>query len=154
VTSAAKSAVFVVSGEQITMRSILRITVGMIVSVAHVFGADAFSGRDAAYIDWGVKNCEAVSTDKEHALIEQANTNVRSNFIEQYNNESNKIAGALGPPKKQENMCADIRDWYGPLGSRIPDLLRWKQEPLSAGESKSAAGSSAKRKGKRSPDAH
>jgi hypothetical protein len=93
--SAAKSAVFVVSGEQIAMRSILRTTVGMIVSIAHVLGAEAFSGRDAVYIDWGVKNCEAVSTDKEHALIEQANANSRSNFIEQYSNESNKIAGSL-----------------------------------------------------------
>jgi hypothetical protein len=152
--AAAKSAVFVLSGEQITMRSIFRIAVGMIVCVSRVLGDDAFSGRDAAYIDWGVKNCEAESTDKEHALIEQANKNARSNFLEQYSNESNKLSGSFGAPKKQENICADIREWYGALGSRIPDLLRWKQEPRSEGETKSAAGTSAKRKGKRSPGPH
>jgi hypothetical protein len=133
------------------MRSILPIAVGMMVCVSRVLAADAFSGRDAAYIDWGVKNCEAVSTDKEHALIEQANMNARGKFLEQYSTESNKLLGSV---KRQENMCADIRDWYGPLGSRIPDLLRWKREPRAEGEKKSAADSAVKPKGRRSPGPH
>jgi hypothetical protein len=31
------------------------------------------SGEDAAYIDWSVNNCATKSTDKEHALVDQAN---------------------------------------------------------------------------------
>ena len=33
------------------------------------------SGEDAAYIDWSVNNCGTKSTDKEHAMVDQANAN-------------------------------------------------------------------------------
>jgi len=112
-------------------------------------GADAFGGREAAYVDWGVKNCEAVSTDKEHALVEQANARARDAFLEQYLKESNRLLAASAGAHGQESMCAEIKEWYGPQGSRMGDLLRWKEEPRFAGKSRPAADSPAGRKGKR-----
>ena len=110
--------------------------------------AEALSGRDAAYIDWGVKYCEAVSTDKEHAMVELANAKARDDFVQQYTKEVDQLAAAASPPERREKMCSDIKDWYGPLGNRIADLLRWKQDVRSDGKPKSA-GTSDKRKGKR-----
>jgi hypothetical protein len=127
------------------MRCTYQIALGIALACPPAFGADAISGRNAAYVDWAVKYCGAESTDKEHALVDQAYTKGRDEFIAQYTEQSNKLGPA---PDAQEKMCADIKAWYGPLGSRIADLLRWKQEARAEG-SASAPGTSAKRKGKR-----
>jgi hypothetical protein len=113
--------------------------------------AGDFTGRDAAYIDWGVKNCGAVSTDKERAMAEKANAKNGNAFIEQYQDESNKLTAASGTPRKQETVCADIKEWYGSFGSRIADLLRWSQEktePESNKADSSKDSNSPKRKGR------
>jgi hypothetical protein len=119
------------------------------VAASAALGGESFTGRDAAYIDRGVKNCGAVSTDKEHAMAEKANAKNGNAFIEQYQGESNKLVAASGAPRKQENICADIKEWYGSFDSRIADLLRWSQEARSEGDgkTKSAGGESGKRKG-------
>ena len=95
------------------MRIVFHIVLCASVAASPALGGESFTGRDAAYIDWGVKNCGAVSTDKEHAMAEKANAKNGNAFIEQYQDESNKLAGAFGAPRKQENICADIKEWYG-----------------------------------------
>jgi hypothetical protein len=132
------------------VRIVSQIVLCIGVASSPALGGESFSGRDAAYIDWGVKNCGAVSTDKEHAMAEKANARNGNAFIEQYQDESNKLVAASGAPRKQENICADIKEWYGSFGSRITDLLRWSQEARSEGDgkTKSAGGGSSKRKGK------
>jgi hypothetical protein len=132
------------------VRIVFQIVLCASVPASPAFGGESFTGRDAAYIDWGVKNCGAVSTDKEHAMAEKANAKNGNAFIEQYQDESNKLAAASGAPRKQENICADVKEWYGSFGSHIADLLRWSQEARSEGDgkTKSAGGGSGKRKGK------
>ena len=86
-------------------------------------------------------------------MVDKANAKNGNAFLEQYQDESNKLVAASGTPGKQENICADIKGWYGSFGGRIADLLRWSQEARSEGEGKpkSAGGGSGKRKG-RGPD--
>jgi hypothetical protein len=90
-----------------------------------------------------------MSTDKEHAMVEQANARTREHFIQEYTKESNKLAAVASAPDEQERMCSDIKAWYGPLGNRIADLLRWKQEPPLDARSKATTDNSAKRRGRR-----
>ncbi len=131
------------------MRRIFRIALGVAVASPAAFGADTLSGRNAAYIDWAVKYCGAESTDKEHSLIDQAYAKGRDAFVAQYTEQSNKLGPVVDAPEKQEKMCSDIKEWYGPLGSRSADLLRWKRDARSDGSTKGTAASSDKRKGKR-----
>jgi hypothetical protein len=132
------------------MRQVLQIVLGLSLAYAPALGADALSGRDAVYIEWGIKYCGGVSIDKEHAMVDAANAKARDDFIRQYANESDKLAATSGAPDKQEKMCADIKAWYGPidLGSRVADLLRWKQEGPIDGNGKAARGDASKRKGR------
>jgi hypothetical protein len=132
------------------VRIVSQIVLCVSVAASPALGGESFTGRDAAYIDWGVKNCSAVSTDKEHAMVDKANAKKGNAFLEQYQDESNKLAAVSSTPGKQENICADIKEWYGSFGSRIADLLRWSQEARSEGEGKpkSAGGGSGKRKGR------
>jgi hypothetical protein len=82
------------------------------------------SGEDAAYIDWAVNNCGVKSTDKEHALVDQANAKDADLFLRKY--QSKDLRDAQSSPAKQSSMCADIKAWYGPLGSRFVDLIKWE----------------------------
>jgi hypothetical protein len=87
------------------------------------------SGVDAAYIDWSVKNCGVTSTVKEHMMVEQANAKDPETFIGQYASESQskRLTDALTTPSKREAECADIKARYGPLGTRITDLIKWER---------------------------
>jgi hypothetical protein len=123
--------------EPIDVRIVSQIVFCASVAISPAMGGENFTGRDAAYIDWGVKNCSAVSTDKEHAMVDKANAKNGNAFLEQYQNESNKLAAASATPRKQEDICADIKEWYGSLGSRIADLLRWSQEKPSSNKAES-----------------
>jgi len=78
-------------------------------------------------------------------MVEKANAKGGDAFIKQYSAESEKLAEASAEPKKLENICADIKEWYGPLGSRIADLLHWQQEARGDGKAKSTTGDSAKK---------
>jgi hypothetical protein len=104
------------------------------------------SGEDAAYIDWSVNNCETKSTDREHAMVDQANAKDSAGFIRKYQGTS--LSEATSTPSKKEAMCADIKGWYGPAGSRIPGLITW-QNAGAATPDKSAAATTPGRKGKR-----
>ena len=105
------------------------------------------SGEDAAYIDWGVNNCGAISTDKEHAMVDQANAKDLAGFMRQYMGKD--LSDALSTPNKQAEMCADIKDWYGPLGSRIPGLLKWNRAAAAAPDKAANSSSSAGGRGRR-----
>ena len=82
------------------------------------------SGEDAAYIDWSVNNCATKSTDKEHAMVDQANAKDAAGYLRKY--QSTNLGDALSTPSKQASMCAEIKGWYGPGGSRFPDLIKWE----------------------------
>lgn len=81
------------------------------------------TGEDAAYIDWSVNNCGTKSTDKEHAMVDQANAKDKAGFLRKY--MATDVGGALDTPNKQVAMCADIKAWYGPSGSRFVGLITW-----------------------------
>jgi hypothetical protein len=103
------------------------------------------SGEDAAYIDWAVNNCEVKSTDKEHAMVDQANAKDSATFLRKY--QSKDLTDAQSSPAKQSSMCADIKAWYGPFGSRFADLIKWQSGGASS--TPDAPQSTATRRGRR-----
>ena len=108
------------------------------------------TGKDAAHIDWGVKNCGVTSTDKEHTMVEQANAKGRDQFVAQWTTESNKLVDAASTSNKQDAMCGDIKGWYGPQGSRIAGLISWKSDAApSTTKAKSTGQDSTSRKGRK-----
>jgi hypothetical protein len=107
------------------------------------------TGEDAAYIDWGVKNCGVKSTDKEHAMVDKANAKDAAGFLRTY--QSKDLSDARSSPSKQEAVCSDVKTWYGPFGSRFADLIKWDNSPSTAASDKSAPATTAAGKGKRRP---
>jgi hypothetical protein len=105
------------------------------------------SGEDAANIDWSVNNCATKSTDKEHTMVDQANAKDAAGFLRKY--QSTNLGDALSTPSKQAAMCADIKGWYGPGGSRFPDLIKWEGTAAAAPASNKAAPTTTERKGRR-----
>jgi hypothetical protein len=96
-----------------------------------------------------VKNCEVVSSEKQHKLAEQANANGGNQFIKQWTEESSKVAEASKSQGKQASMCSDIKEWYGPLGSRISVLTKWKREASTEAKAKPSSSTSETRKGRK-----
>ena len=88
------------------------------------------SGEDAAYIDWAVNNCGVKSTDKEHAMVDQANAKDSATFLRKY--QSKNLSDAQSSPAKQSSMCGDIKAWYGAYGSRFADLIKWESGGASS----------------------
>jgi hypothetical protein len=138
------------AGEQETMRMIAFVVLGFAFPAAHAIADNNFTGKDAAYIDWGVKNCDVVSSEKEHKLAEQANANGGNQFIQQWTDESSKLAEAFKTQGKQASFCSDIKEWYGPLGSRISELINWKRDTPPEAKAKSSSSTSQTRGRKRS----
>jgi hypothetical protein len=112
---------------------------------------NGFSGDEAAYVDWSVRNCDVASTDKEHRLVDEANAKDAAGFLRKYESKfrAKDLSGALEAPSKQEHMCADIKGWFGPLGSRIPDLIKWEGTSTAGTSDKPAASTATGRKGRR-----
>jgi hypothetical protein len=83
-------------------------------------------------------------------MVDQANAKDRDAFLRQYQSksESKALTDALATPNKQEAMCTDIKAWYGPLGTRIADLIKWERA-ASATADKPAAPAKGDRKGGR-----
>ena len=104
------------------------------------------SGEDAAYIDWAVNNCGVKSTDKEHAMVDEANAKDAATFLRKY--QSKNLSDAQSSPAKQSSMCADIKAWYGPLGSRFADLIKWESGGASS-TSDTTPQSTASRRGRK-----
>ena len=95
------------------------------------------SGEDAAYIDWGVNNCSVKSTDKEHAMVDQANAKDAAGFLRKY--QIKDLSDALASPAKQAALCAEIKGWYGPYGSKFTDLIKWDSPSASTASDKPAS---------------
>ena len=93
--------------------------------------AEVISGRDAAYIDWAVRNCAVKSSAKEHGLIDQSKLINETAFTRDYMSafQSKVLADAISTPQKTDTLCTEIKAWYGPIGSRIADLLVWAEAP-------------------------
>jgi hypothetical protein len=114
-------------------------------------GQKRLTGEDAAYIDWGVKNCGAKSTEKEHNLVEQANAKDHDGFNHHYltQYQSKTLVDALASTSKQDAMCTDIKAWYGPQGSRLGDLITWERATSATASDKPASATPSSRKGRR-----
>ena len=111
------------------MRSVALAALSCALAAAATAAAETgLTGKDAAHIDWSVKNCQATSTDKEHKLVDLANAKGRDQFIAQWTAESNKLTAAAGTPSRRDSLCSDIKGWYGPVGSRIAGLITWKRD--------------------------
>ena len=115
-------------------------------TTAAVAAEKAFGGDDAAYVDWAWKNCDMVSTDKQHDLVDKARTKNNDAFQRGYEAQYNKILAANPAPAEVKRTCEQVRDWYGPLGSKIATLVASKVASkqgagVSVG-SKSSSGSS------------
>jgi len=131
------------------MRLVVLMALGCGLTATHASAETNLTGKDAAHIDWGVKNCGVTSTDKEHAMVEQANAKGKTQFIEQWTAESYRLADAATTPSKQEAMCSDIKGWYGPQGSRIAGLIGWKREAPTDTKAKPSSQGSTPRRGRR-----
>jgi hypothetical protein len=119
----------------------------------HALADDKFSGEAAAYIDWSASNCGMASTDKAHRLVDEANAKDAAGFLRAYEArfKAKELGAALATPSKQEHMCADIKAWFGPLGSRIPDLVKWQGPNNTAAAEKPAPPTGKGHKGRRHP---
>lgn len=96
----------------------------------------AFAGEDAAYIDWAFKNCQIASTDKERGLASQASAKSGEVFARAYGAQYRKLADGAGAATARQATCESIVGWYGPLGSRITELVIQKVEkPADTGAS-------------------
>ena len=116
------------------------VAAAFLVTGAAIHGAAAadraFGGEDAAYIDWAFKNCQVASTDKERGLASQASAKSGDVFARAYEAQYRKLADGDGPAKARQATCEQIVAWYGPLGSRIAELVNQKVEkPEAAGSS-------------------
>ena len=129
-----------------TIRRLGLVLIGLSLWSSLALADKVLSGEDAAYIDWSVNNCGTKSTDKEHAMVDQANAKDAAGFLRQYMGKD--LSDALATPSKQAAMCADIKGWYGPSGSRIPGLIKW-ENTAAASSDKPAATTATGGKGRR-----
>ncbi len=113
----------------------------------------AFTGEDAAYIDWAFKTCEMVSTPKEHALADAAAQKAEA-YTRGYSQQMQKLIDAPPPASEllAKEKCDEVKSWYGPVGTRIAGLINDKNKPAAAGTSvgSKATGASSGGSGKRS----
>lgn len=128
----------------------MRLGLGMIawtVCATAAAAGPAFSGEDAAYIDWGAKNCATKSTAKEHALVDEANTKDSAGFLRKY--QGKDFGDVLSTPNKQTAMCDQIKSWYGPGGSRIAGMITWENTTAATAAADKPASKSEGRRGRR-----
>ena len=111
----------------------------------------ALTGEDAAYIDWAARNCGVKGTEHEQQMVEQANASGREAFLHGYSKqlESKVLTSALDTLARQQSLCADIKDWFGPSGSRISNLIEWQGTPASGAPEKTSATAGTGKKGGR-----
>jgi len=108
------------------------------------------SGEDAAYIDWGAKNCGTKSTAKEHAMVDQANAQHAASFMRKY--QGTNLSDDTNTTNKQTAMCDQIKGWYGPGGSRIAGMITWENTgATTAAADKPASKSEGRRSRRRQP---
>jgi hypothetical protein len=95
-------------------------------------GQSPFLGIDAAHVDWAVKNCDVVSTVTERNFADAARAKDQAKFLAQYEDEYRKLLAATEASTSQSKMCERIKEWYGPLGAKIADLISWKGDSSAA----------------------
>ena len=96
----------------------------------------AFGGEDAAYVDWAWKNCQLVSSKKEHDLVDTARGKASDAFQRSYEQQFYKIVAATPTPLEVRHTCEHVTEWYGPAGVRIEGLVAAKRDkPDVAGTS-------------------
>jgi hypothetical protein len=113
------------------------VLIALIVWPGFALADKMLSGEDAAYIDWAVNNCGVKSTDKEHAMVDQANAEDAAGFLKKY--QGTDLSDARSSPGRQAAMCGDIKTWYGPYGSRFIDLIKWDSSSAAPASDKSTA---------------
>ena len=116
------------------------VIVVMVAALLHggpaVAAEKAFSGEEAAYVDWAWKNCQLVSTKKEHDLVEQVRGKAGDAFQRSYEQSYTKIVTATPTALEVRHTCEHVTEWYGPNGSRIEGLVAGKlDKPAVAGTS-------------------
>jgi hypothetical protein len=118
------------------MRGILRagllpptLALGLVMACSPAFADQQFGAEDAAYIDWSWKNCQTMSTAKEHALADAANGGAQ--FHTQYLQQFHKIADVERSFEQISRLCATIQDRYGSGGSVFSDLISARGEKPS-----------------------
>ncbi len=93
-----------------------------------------FAGEDAAYVDWAFANCKIVSTQKARGLASEASSKGGEAFAKAYERQFLKLAQPAATAAARAATCDQVKAWYGPLGSRIPELLNAiveKADPVS-----------------------
>ena len=98
----------------------------MLAAALPVQAADSLRGTDAANLDWAVINCGVKTTDKEHQLADAGNRTGGAAFQKDLQSQRSKLGAPLSPTA-QTNRCDEMKEWYGPGGSKIADLLTWPQ---------------------------
>ena len=79
-------------------------------------------------------------------MVDQANAKDAAGFLRKY--QGTNLGDALSTPSKQAAVCADIKAWYGPGGSRIADLIKWEGAAATPASDKPAP-TMTERKGRR-----
>ena len=100
----------------------------VLLSVVPAQAADTLHGSDAAYLDWAVVTCEFKTTVKEHELADAANRTGGAAYQQDFQQQRAKLLAPLSPTA-QTSRCEEMKDWYGPSGSKIAGLLTWPQAP-------------------------
>jgi hypothetical protein len=118
-------------------------------SAAVASAGPALSGEDAAYIDWGARNCGTKSTSKEHAMVDEANAKDAAGFLRKY--QGKDLGDSASTPNKQAAMCDQIKGWYGPGGSRIAGMITWENTAAATSTADKPASKSEGRRGRRRP---
>ena len=91
-----------------------------------VHSQKAFSGDDAAHVDWAWKNCGVEATAKERGLVETTAKATGDRFQKTYEQGYNAVIAKTAAPADLRRMCETIKGWYGTSGSRIDGLVTVK----------------------------
>ncbi len=111
---------------------------------SHAAAAEkAFTGEDAAYADWAWKNCGMAATAKEGALVDRAGSALGNAFQRSYEQQYQKLIDTVPAGAETKRQCETVVGWYGPVGSRIADLIASKDgKPAAPGVSVGSPASS------------
>ncbi len=104
----------------------LSVIAAMTLSGGYASAQRAFTGDDAAHVDWAWKNCGVEATAKERGLVEAAAKAGGDKFQKAYEQGYNAVIAKTGESAALRRMCAAIQEWYGSSGSRIEGLVAEK----------------------------
>jgi hypothetical protein len=96
----------------------------LLIASGSAHAEEKFTGSTAAYMDWASGHCGGKSTDKEHRLADGANDTGGAPYLKAYAQDRTKLE-AITTPAAVDDMCANIKAWYGPDGTRIAGLVEW-----------------------------